>query len=308
MFKTVSKPAEIRECQEELLRILNQSFNKAEEYNVGFPGGNWKGLLQLNDDIWLLHHELGEDEISPRYWNAFGLTCELNKNISNNIVVELNIPTTGVNRRVAGFFAKDKNGRVGLFHRGKIGGGRKGIGKQAFLNWASYELTSVLTDGDSEGAILVGIIGDSNFTSSLHQFLLVISKFKLLATSGYLNDVICMPDDELLDKIINYDSELGFLSQTTLSRTTHARSEYVKEYALRVANGICQLCENEGPFMTQLGRKFLEVHHVAWLSNGGADILGNVVALCPNCHRKMHIINDRLDVARLKSVANSARL
>ena len=30
--------------------------------------------------------------------------------------------------------------------------------------------------------------------------------------------------------------------------------------------------------------------------NGGTDSLDNAVALCPNCHRKMHICNDAADV------------
>ena len=34
---------------------------------------------------------------------------------------------------------------------------------------------------------------------------------------------------------------------------------------------------------------YLESHHVTWLSRGGYDLIDNVVALCPNCHRKIHI-------------------
>lgn len=36
----------------------------------------------------------------------------------------------------------------------------------------------------------------------------------------------------------------------------------------------------------------MEAHHVVWLSNGGPDEIDNVVALCPNCHKKMHIVAD----------------
>jgi 5-methylcytosine-specific restriction protein A len=35
----------------------------------------------------------------------------------------------------------------------------------------------------------------------------------------------------------------------------------------------------------------LEVHHIQWLSNDGDDTIDNIVALCPNCHRKMHILD-----------------
>ncbi|WP_296863638.1 HNH endonuclease [Thermosyntropha sp.] len=29
--------------------------------------------------------------------------------------------------------------------------------------------------------------------------------------------------------------------------------------------------------------------HIEWLSRGGTDTIDNTVALCPNCHRKMHV-------------------
>lgn len=35
------------------------------------------------------------------------------------------------------------------------------------------------------------------------------------------------------------------------------------------------------------GQPFLEVHHIHYLSNGGNDTIDNVIALCPNCHRKI---------------------
>ncbi|WP_258000386.1 HNH endonuclease [Pseudomonas aeruginosa] len=38
-----------------------------------------------------------------------------------------------------------------------------------------------------------------------------------------------------------------------------------------------------------------ETHHIEWLANGGEDTVENTVALCPNCHRKMHVVNDESD-------------
>ena len=40
-----------------------------------------------------------------------------------------------------------------------------------------------------------------------------------------------------------------------------------------------------------------EVHHIVWLSHGGADIIEN--KLCPNCHRKMRILQSADDVEKL---------
>ena len=81
------------------------------------------------------------------------------------------------------------------------------------------------------------------------------------------------------------------------------RNEDVSEYAKVKANGICQLCETPAPFKDNNNDPFLEAHHIIWLSKGGLDTIENTVALCPNCHRKMHIINERQDILFLVSKA-----
>lgn len=85
--------------------------------------------------------------------------------------------------------------------------------------------------------------------------------------------------------------------------TIYERNAYVSEYAKRRANGICQLCEREAPFKNKDGELYLETHHVEWLSKGGTDTLDNTVALCPNCHRKMHVLDLEEDKSELKLVA-----
>jgi hypothetical protein len=54
------------------------------------------------------------------------------------------------------------------------------------------------------------------------------------------------------------------------------------------AEGICELCEKEGPFLEKDNQPFLEVHHIVPLADGGPDTTDNAVALCPNCHRECH--------------------
>lgn len=66
------------------------------------------------------------------------------------------------------------------------------------------------------------------------------------------------------------------------------RNPYVTEYAKIRANGICQLCDNLAPFLKDNNELYLETHHIVWLSKGGQDTIDNTIALCPNCHRKIH--------------------
>lgn len=89
----------------------------------------------------------------------------------------------------------------------------------------------------------------------------------------------------------------------TVKSVQKERDAFVSEYAKRLANGKCDLCKQPAPFNKKDGSPYLETHHVVWLADGGADSIDNTVALCPNCHRKMHIVNDPADVAVLKKIA-----
>ena len=86
-------------------------------------------------------------------------------------------------------------------------------------------------------------------------------------------------------------------------QTQIIRDPYVSEEAKRRANGICQLCGQPAPFCKSDGKPYLETHHIVFLSRGGEDSPKNTAALCPNCHRKMHVLEDPKDVEKLlKSV------
>lgn len=86
-----------------------------------------------------------------------------------------------------------------------------------------------------------------------------------------------------------------------LHTSQYVRSPTVSFCAKKRANGICELCGRPGPFLVN-NDFYLEVHHVQWLSQGGGDTLANTVALCPNCHRKMHMVNDPKDAALLRNL------
>ena len=76
----------------------------------------------------------------------------------------------------------------------------------------------------------------------------------------------------------------------TISTVQYDRNEAVAEFVKRASNGICALCGNVAPFGTKAG-PYLECHHIIHLAKGGPDCIENTVALCPNCHRKMHVVD-----------------
>ena len=96
-----------------------------------------------------------------------------------------------------------------------------------------------------------------------------------------------------------------------VSRKEYVRNKAVIEAALREANGICQLCDNSAPFIKKKNKKgdpFLEVHHIKWLAKKGDDTLDNAVALCPNCHRRIHHLDDKKDKNKLLALKKKNRL
>ena len=72
---------------------------------------------------------------------------------------------------------------------------------------------------------------------------------------------------------------------------SYVRDQAVRKAVLRRAQGKCEFCGIEG-FRTKSGSMFLESHHVIKLSEQGLDKITNVIALCPNDHRRAHFGDD----------------
>lgn len=81
---------------------------------------------------------------------------------------------------------------------------------------------------------------------------------------------------------------------------SYNRSEEVARLTKERAKGVCELCRQPAPFCDKKGNPYLESHHVIWLSRGGADSTDNTVALCPNCHTQIHVLDSPEDIAKLK--------
>jgi 5-methylcytosine-specific restriction protein A len=87
-------------------------------------------------------------------------------------------------------------------------------------------------------------------------------------------------------------SEPTAAAQREVTVMVRDRSAAVRERVLRRACGVCELCGEPG-FVTAAGSIYLETYHVIPLSLEGPDHDLNVVALCPNDHRRAHFGTDR---------------
>lgn len=90
----------------------------------------------------------------------------------------------------------------------------------------------------------------------------------------------------------------------TASANVYDRDPEISAYIKARACGKCDLCGSNAPFTDENGQPYFESHHITWLSRGGSDIPENMVALCPNCHRKVHVLDSESDRKQLESRIN----
>jgi 5-methylcytosine-specific restriction protein A len=93
--------------------------------------------------------------------------------------------------------------------------------------------------------------------------------------------------DRFVDQFSVPQESASQAERRPVSGQAFVRNPEIRKRVLRRAKGKCKWCAQPGFTMAD-GKVYLETHHVIPLGEGGADIGGNVVALCPNHHREAH--------------------
>lgn len=105
-------------------------------------------------------------------------------------------------------------------------------------------------------------------------------------------------DIELLkEKVININTTPSQIEQTI---KTYPRNNILRTYVKERSGYSCEMpdCTYVG-FDKNDGKKYVEIHHINPLSQGGEDSINNTVALCPNCHRKIHYAKNKEELKQL---------
>ena len=151
---------------------------------VGWKGGRGKYRVYWNPRLrfWTLLRLLKRQQ---RYWCCFG-TKDATKFRGFSITGQINPPVSGFDRRVGGAFVSDGQGRVYIAHSGKIGGGRSGIGKSAFVaayrgkNWQRV----IWPDKKETEIIVIGRVDGAHLQDQIAHFVGEIDRFKRTAVTG----------------------------------------------------------------------------------------------------------------------------
>ena len=146
---------------------------KLGHQGAGFPA---KVLWSKSLGIWKFSRAIKE----VRYWNAFGVGKPGASSVLS-IASEINFPWTQIDRKTGGAFAEDACGNIFVIHRGKIGGGKKGIGKSLFEH--NYRgVWSFMEDGDSICQVaVIGALNSPRFALQAAQF---VKKIEILKSSA----------------------------------------------------------------------------------------------------------------------------
>jgi 5-methylcytosine-specific restriction protein A len=136
----------------------------------------------------------------------------------------------------------------------------------------------------------------------IHSPLLTDKHWHIIASSNAKLDVFePTPErdklDQLVDSLLKQKIEIPTGSvqpkKGNMTTTVFFRDPFVKAWVLSNAEGQCEACKLPAPFNRTDGTPYLEVHHLIPLSEGGSDTISNALAVCPNCHRKLHFSIDK---------------
>ena len=91
-----------------------------------------------------------------------------------------------------------------------------------------------------------------------------------------------------LRKQAERDATDSVSSSRQRTATEYDRSDAIRQYVKCRADGVCEGCGDPAPFTNRRGNPYLHAHHVHEVAGGGPDSPETVIALCPNCHFRVH--------------------
>jgi len=179
MFTTIQDANRIAKAQAVFEERIQEAASRSGQITLGFQGGGKESMVYY---IGPLNFWIAIADARGRYWNALGIGNRFKE--GSPIIAEINPPKSGINRRVSGAFVEDSEGNLYLAHRGRVGGGRKGIGKKAFMAWYQEAIDLVNDEGRYNEMIIIGALDDEKLIENLAAFTNSVSAFKDDVVSG----------------------------------------------------------------------------------------------------------------------------
>ena len=187
MLKITDDQKAIKKYARQFVKSFKPFIDEQIKVKLGHQGASFpaKVLWSKKLGIWIFSHTIKE----TRYWNIFGVG-KPQQGALLSITAEINFPWTGIDRKTGGAFARDYGGNIFVIHRGKIGGGKKGVGKSLFEH--NYRgIWSYMEDGDSLTQMaVIGALNSPRFALQIAQFVKKIELMKSAAIQSSQTEFI----------------------------------------------------------------------------------------------------------------------
>jgi hypothetical protein len=178
MLKVIADQKAIKKYAGQFNKKFKPFVDEAIKVKLGHQGAGFSAKVLWSKELGIWKFSQTVKEV--RYWNAFGIGKPGTSSVLS-IASEINFPWAEIDRKTGGAFAGDHWGNVFVIHRGKIGGGKKGVGKSLFEH--NYRgIWSFMEDGDcvSEVAV-IGNLKSDRFALQAAQF---VKKIEIMKSSA----------------------------------------------------------------------------------------------------------------------------
>lgn len=175
VLRRLEQEDEVAAAQDIFLTELRRRAARSGSLALGWRGGGdtLPVLWFEPQGMWAAFNDL-----EGRYWNGFGIGNPFDDPSGRTLVVEVNPPRWGVDRRCAGAFLTGAGG-LHLAHSGRVGGGRKGIGRESFLRSYTGPTVEVATTSTrTEHLIHVTPLAAPDIVDRLAAFVRAVDSFK----------------------------------------------------------------------------------------------------------------------------------
>jgi hypothetical protein len=176
MLRVIEAKSQVRKAQREFKRVMKAWADKKGPITIGGPGFHDPRKVSWSErlGIWWTTYL-----VDNRFENAFGVQePKWEMRYGYPITCVIDVPLQGINRRIGGAFATDEDNSVYLMHRGRIGGGRIGIGKTLFVN--NYRgIWKAVQDGEvASRLVLVAKFDSDEFPYQIAHYVHEVQRIK----------------------------------------------------------------------------------------------------------------------------------
>lgn len=172
----ITDPNEISACYARLSEAVTKGGEPLPRH-VGWQGGGGDYIVYWHpkEGIWSLREALENN-----FWFGFG-TNDPTVVTGLAPVFQIGLPRRGVNRRYAGVFVRETDSdAISVAHSGKIGGGKPGVGKAAFLDFSGVQAQATVTwpDRQKSSYLILAALEDRDLLTRLATFAHRVEKFR----------------------------------------------------------------------------------------------------------------------------------